>query len=121
MGDLSKHFSRHEHACNCGCGFDTVDTELNFVLQVDLRYHYNKAVTIDSGCRCPAWNKEEEGAEDSQHLWGKAADVRVADTSPLAVYTYLNEIYPDKYGLGLYNNFTHIDVRPDKARWNRET
>jgi uncharacterized protein YcbK (DUF882 family) len=118
MGDISKDFSRCEFACNCGCGFDTVDTELDFVLQVDLRYYYNKKVIIDSGCRCLAWNDHEEGSEDSQHLQAKASDVRVEGVSPLAVYTHLNEIYPDKYGIGLYDTFVHIDVRPDKARWD---
>jgi uncharacterized protein YcbK (DUF882 family) len=119
MGDISKHFWRWEFACNCGCGFDTVDTELDFILQVDLRYHYNKKVIIDSGCRCPYWNEHEEGSTGSWHLKARAADVRVEGVSPLAVYTHLNERYPNKYGLGLYDSFVHVDSRPDKARWDR--
>ena len=33
MGDLSPNLSRHEMACNNGCGFDTVDARLVDVLQ----------------------------------------------------------------------------------------
>ena len=25
--------------------------------------------------------------------------------------------YPDKYGIGMYSSFTHIDTRRTKARW----
>lgn len=119
-GDISKNFYRSEHACNCGCGFDTVDVELNHILQVDLRDYYNKKVTIQ-GNRCPYWNDHEDGSDDSQHMEAKAADTVVEGVSPLAVYTYLDRKYPDKYGLGLYDDFVHIDPRPDKARWNRRS
>ena len=33
MGDLTSNLSRHEFACECGCGFDTVDFELVTVIQ----------------------------------------------------------------------------------------
>lgn len=117
MGDISKNFSRSEHTCNCGCGFDTVDVELNHILQVDLRDYYNKEVIVSGGNRCPFWNLHEEGSDNSYHMKAKASDTKVKGVSPLAVYTYLNRKYPNKYGLGLYKTFVHIDSRPDRARW----
>jgi uncharacterized protein YcbK (DUF882 family) len=117
MGDLSEHFSRFEFGCRCGCEFNSVDVELLRILEKDVRGYYNKVVAVTSGCRCFAWNDYVDGAEDSLHLVSKAADIIVEKTSVLAIYNHLNEVYPDKYGLGLYSNFIHIDVRPDRARW----
>ena len=48
---LNKYFHRSEFACKCGCGFDTVDTELLKVL-TRLRVRFNKPVKITSACRC---------------------------------------------------------------------
>jgi len=121
MGDISKNFDRVEHTCQCGCGFDTVDVELNHILQNDLRDYYNKKVFISGGNRCPVWNEYIGGSEDSWHMEARAGDVKVQGVSPLAVYMYLDKKYPDKYGLGLYENFVHIDTRPTRARWDERS
>lgn len=113
---LSKNFHRGEFACKCGCGFDTVDAELVKVLQ-DVRDAFGKGVRINSGCRCPEYNKLIGGSENSQHKLGRAADIAVNDTPPSAVYNYLHNKYPNLYGLGQYPSFTHIDTRGTKARW----
>jgi uncharacterized protein YcbK (DUF882 family) len=122
MGDISKDFDRSEHACTCGCGYDTVDVELNTVLQEDIRDYYQEEVIISGPNRCYALNAVTEGASrDSYHTKGKAADIRVKGVSPRAVYHYLDRTFPYKYGLGLYRDRVHIDVRSDKARWDRTT
>lgn len=114
---FSNNFSRSEFKCKCGnCNFDTVDHELITVLE-DARKHFGKAVKINSACRCAAHNKAVGGKSKSKHLYGIAADIAVKDTTPLQVYSYLANKYSDKYGLGSYNTFTHIDVRQTKARW----
>jgi uncharacterized protein YcbK (DUF882 family) len=117
MGDLSEHFSRFEFGCRCGCEFNSVDAELLHVLEKDVRGYYNKVVAVTSGCRCFAWNDYVDGTEDSLHLVSKAADIAVENTLTLAVYHYLDNKFPDKYGIGLYDNWVHIDVRPQRARW----
>jgi uncharacterized protein YcbK (DUF882 family) len=119
MGDLSTHFSRSEFRCRCNqCGFDTVDHELIIVLEL-LHDHFNSPVRLLSGSRCAARNAIEGGAKTSQHLRGKAADIVVAGNSPEIVANYLEATYPTRYGIGRYpkKGFTHIDVRPEKARW----
>lgn len=118
MGDLSEHFSRWEFACNDDCGFRTVDAGMLNILQFDIRDYYNKAVTIISGCRCLYWNTHEEGSDDSYHMKAMASDFIVKGVSPIAVYTHLNEKYPDRLGLGIYNTFVHMDPRPIRARWD---
>ena len=116
MSDISRNFSRSEFACKCGCGYDTVDVELIMVVQ-DLREYYGRPVTINSGCRCEKHNKAEGGEPDSTHLIAKAGDIKVKGISSNKIYAYLDMKYPDKYGIGKYKGRTHIDVRPDRARW----
>ena len=116
MGDISKYFNRSEFACKCGCGFATVDVELIEVLQT-LRYKFNQPVTITSACRCDEHNKKVGGSYGSKHKQGIAADIVVEQVSASDVYRYLDSMYGDRFGLGKYDEFTHIDVRQNKARW----
>jgi len=115
MGDISKNFSRSEFACKCNCGFNTVDVELIKLLEV-VRTYFKKPVTINSACRCEKHNINVGGALHSKHKLGIAADITVKDTKPQLVYNFINTHAPDKYGLGNYNTFTHVDVRGDKWR-----
>lgn len=115
-GDLSAHFSRREFACHCGCGFNTVDTELLTVLEV-IRQHFDAKVKVTSGCRCVARNEQEGGSERSQHLIGRAADIQVDTVEPAEVADFVDQMWPDQYGLGRYGVFTHVDTRSTRARW----
>lgn len=117
MGDLSRHFNRNEFSCKCGCGKDTIDFELVMVLE-HIRSHFNTPVYINSGARCVTHNKLIGGSRNSQHVKCKAADIAVKNHSPAEVYDFLESEYPDKYGLGLYDGFVHVDVRRGKARWS---
>ena len=114
MGDLSKHFSRSEFRCKCGCGFATVDAELLVVLE-DVREHFDSGVKINSGCRCTEHNKRVGGERDSEHLRGTAADITVDGVPAAQVHSYLSMKYPGRYGIGKYQNWTHIDVRQRAA------
>ena len=116
MGDISKHFNRSEMSCNCGCGFDTVDVETLMVLE-QVREHFNQPVTVTSGCRCEDYNYKVGGSKNSQHAKGRAADIQVKNTDPADVYDFVDLLYPDQYGFGKYDSFTHIDTRTIKARW----
>ncbi len=118
---ISEHFDRSEFACHCGCGFDTVDAETLQVLE-ELRTHFNSPVQIDSGCRCKEYNTKIGGEEHSQHMVGRAADVRVEGHTPNQVQDYLLAKYQGKYGIGRYNTFTHIDTRTNgPSRWDLRT
>ncbi len=113
---LSPHFKRKEFACKCGCGFSLPDTELIAVLE-DVRSHFAKPVKLNSSCRCPDHNKAIGGAPNSAHVQGIAADIVVVGVAPSQVQQYVLNKYQDRYGIGTYNTFTHIDVRAKKARW----
>lgn len=116
MGDLSPHFDRAEFACKCGCGFDSVDMELVKVLE-EVREQFERPITVNSGCRCKQHNEYVGGVVKSWHLYGKAADIVVWGVYPEYVADYLEDVYPDKYGIGRYRTFTHVDVRENRARW----
>lgn len=113
---ISLHFDRQEFACQCGCGFSTVDIELLVVLE-ETRRHFNKPMIITSGCRCEPRNRIIGGVGGSKHMEGIAADFYVVGAPLEDVYSYINDSYPHKYGLGLYTRWIHFDARREKARW----
>lgn len=114
---MSPHFKREEFKCKCGnCDFIAVDHELLVVLE-DLRSWFAEPVTINSANRCKDHNTAIGGHPLSKHMSGIAADIKIRDVTPTEVYNYLDRKYPNKYGIGLYLTFTHIDVQPTKKRW----
>lgn len=108
---ISKNFKRSEFACKCGCGFDTVDTALIIVLQ-SIRDRFG-ALVVNSGCRCASHNKSVGGAAKSQHLLGRAADIRPLNAGVKAVADWVKLNLPD-VSCGEYNTFVHIDTRTGK-------
>lgn len=115
MTYVSTHFQRHEIACKCGCGFDSMDVE-TLILADEVRDFVDRPTTCSSGCRCVKHNKDEKGGDYSQHLLARAMDLEV--DNPEAVYDYLCNEYPNKYGFGLYSWGVHIDTRSGgPARW----
>ena len=120
------NFKAKEFACKCGCGLGDnileMDLELLNVLEsirehIRANYIKDAVIIINSGIRCPIHNKAVGGAVKSQHLLGKASDIRVAGLTPKQLYDIINSLYPNKYGLGLYKTFVHIDVRSNKVRF----
>ena len=115
---LSQNFSRAEFACSCGCGFDTIDAQTLEILEA-VRSHFGRPVIVTSAARCPDHNRAVGGASNSQHLYGRAADIQVAGTAPDVVYDWIASRYPGA-SLGHYNTFTHVDTRRQgAARWGR--
>jgi uncharacterized protein YcbK (DUF882 family) len=80
------------------------------------RDYFNRPIVINSACRCPEHNASVGGAANSQHLYGRAADIVIADTSPDVVADFFDANY-DECGIGRYNSFTHIDSRNRCSRW----
>lgn len=116
MIEGSPHFKRKEFACQCGCGFDTVDAQLLEVLS-RIRDAFGPVI-ITSGCRCANHNAKVGGSKSSQHLYGRAADIKVPNSNPDAVYAYVDALYPDRLGLGKYKSWVHVDTRTNgPARW----
>ena len=77
---LSPHFCVREFRCKDGSDPVFIDTALAELLE-RIREHFGKPVTITSAYRTPAHNAKAGGAKFSQHLYGRAADIRVQDVS----------------------------------------
>lgn len=140
VGDLTKNLSRHEFACKCECGYDTVDFLLPEILQ-DVCDHFaeqlDTSVRIDvrSGNRCPYHNEVVQSlytpnyvpyTSKSQHLDARAADFKLfirhsgEQIAALLIHDYLCKRHPNKFGFGLYNNRNHADSRTNgPERWDK--
>lgn len=114
---LSSSFRVREFACKDGSDTVLVSDRLAALLQ-QIRDHFGRPVVISSGYRTAAHNTKVGGASRSQHLYGTAADIVVAGVEPLAVAQYAEYLQPDCGGIGLYQTFTHVDVREKRSRWD---
>ena len=120
---LAPDFKVRELRCRDGSDTVMVDETLTVVLQC-IREHFGKPVTITSGYRTAAHNAAVGGAKSSQHLLGRAADIRVQGVSVEEVAAYAESLMPDWGGIGRYpvkagrtTGWVHLDTRAEKARW----
>lgn len=87
-----------------------------------LRDVLNAPIRINSGYRSPEHNKAVGGSKNSQHVLGKAADIRVKGKTPKQVYDIIEGMISAgdmlQGGLGLYDTFVHYDIRKTRSRWD---
>lgn len=112
---LAANFKAREFDCKGGeCAQTLIDTDLVNYLQ-KIRDHFQKAVHITSGYRCPTHNKRVGGATNSYHTKGQAADFYIDGVEPLEIAKYAESL--GCLGIGQYPNFVHIDTRTKKFFW----
>lgn len=117
---LSDNFKVKEFACNDGSDTVLISDELVGLLQ-KIRDHFGVAVTINSGYRTSTYNKKVGGATNSQHVKGTAADIVAKGVDPLTVAQYAEYLMPNSGGIGVYQTFTHVDVRTSRSRWDNRS
>jgi hypothetical protein len=122
---LTKDFWLSEFACKDGTPVPLVLMPNVRLLATNLqviRDTVNEPIYLNSAYRHPSYNKAVGGAEDSRHLYAEAGDLRAKTLSPDKLSGVIKELIADGKihdgGLGLYNSFTHYDVRPKPARWD---
>ena len=121
---ITKNFDLKEFACNDGTTVPDIllpnVIELAKNLQV-IRDALGKPVHINSAYRTVDYNKKIGGATKSQHLIGKAADIRINGIAPKEVADAIEQLISEgkmkQGGLGRYNSFTHYDIRGVRSRW----
>ena len=117
---LTKNFTKSEFACPCGCGQQSVDTELAEKLQL-IRDKVDRPLKITSGYRCITHNAAVGGSQNSKHRYGMAADWRTENRSinPVALGILAQAV--GFGGIGIYwhsrGAFVHADTRGTKATW----
>lgn len=115
---LSANFNAREFRCKDGSDPFFVDSDLVELLQ-KIRDHFGKAVVINSAYRTPTHNTKVGGTKYSQHLYGKAADIKITGVSVDTLADYAESLLGETGGVGRYPNkgFVHVDVRAVKSRW----
>lgn len=121
--DDSEFFDREEFRCKCGgkyCdGFPAEPKEQLVRIADQLRKNLGVPITIVSGLRCPEWNRIQKGVENSQHMFGEAADIYASGMSQLRVETELDAIGGVRYHYPIDgSNNVHFDI-PKGTRSNR--
>ena len=112
---LSRNFSAAEFGCRCRqCKQIRIDEALVAHLQ-QIRDHFGKPVVITSGYRCPSHNSAVGGTTNSFHTKGQAADFYIKDVPTPEIARYAESIGVP--GIGLYDDFVHIDTRTNKSYW----
>lgn len=146
MGDVTPHFSRSEFALPASkareYGFEPAEYPAEWVetrlrplcraLEVVRSKLGGRRVKVISGFRPRAYDlaRIEAGRKgvspNSQHHDGRAADLQVEGVEPAAVYAALLELYHtgavEIGGLGVYDEFVHVDVRGGALKtWDERT
>lgn len=116
--NLAKNFKVREFACKDGSDRVLIDTMLVEKLQ-KLRDLVGKPIIINSAYRTASHNKKVGGSPTSQHLYGRAADIKVKNVKPIKVFELAKQVGFN--GVGLYDTFVHVDVRPYKTYFDYRT
>lgn len=119
MNGPSRHLSWREMACKDGTPYPIEWRRNRAILLAELfefiRGIWKLPIIVLSAYRTPDWNRKIGGAKNSQHMEGRALDLRPPNGIDLLdFYDEIKYRAPNTAlrGLGLYPTFVHIDVRP---------
>lgn len=123
--DDSEFFDREEFRCQCGgkyCNGFPVEPEAELVRVCnEIRRRLGVPVTIvdsgGSGVRCSQHNAAVGGVGNSNHLYGKAADLH-SSQSPKKMYQVAESVLGNTGELGLYDWGIHVAVNCKYSRFN---
>jgi len=124
---LTKNFSVEEFECKCGCDMPKSVKPNILELAENLQALRDKVGRIDltNAYRCKEHNADVGGSVNSQHLLGKAADIKSKKFNPSDIAKIVDDMMLEETfkigGVGIYNTFTHIDIRGYRARWSKTT
>ena len=122
---LTRNFTKQEFESKDGSPMpdDVLSNVIKLATQLQIiRDAIDEPLHINSAYRSPEHNKRIGGVKNSQHVFGKAADLTTKNLTPEQLHYVIEELINDgnllQGGLGLYNGFVHYDIRGKKARWD---
>lgn len=126
--ELTKDFNKIEFESKDGS--EMTETAFNNIKLVavnlqKIRDHINKPIVVNSGYRSPQHNKKIGGVTNSYHTKGLAADIVVKGMRTKNLAAIIRKMMKNgclnKGGVGLYNNFVHVDFRGYLAKWDKSS
>jgi hypothetical protein len=122
--DESEFFDREEFRCQCKgryCNGFPVEPEEELVRVCnEIRRRLGVPVSIvdsgGSGVRCPRHNAAVGGVGNSNHLYGRAADLH-SSKSPREMYRVAEEVMGNSGELGIYDWGIHVAVNCSYSRF----
>lgn len=119
----SKHLTWDELSCKDGTPYPTEwrsnrAIELAEIFEFIRKSAGNLPIKILSGYRTVSYNKKIGGAKHSQHLQGRALDMRPpSGMSVEEFYNLIKKLSKNTAigGIGLYSTFVHVDTRPKNS------
>ena len=119
---VSAHFRLGEFACHdSDFAFVRVNPELVVMLERIRSAVLGRPITVLSGYRPRPYNVAISGsADNSYHIDGAAADIKVDGISTDALAHIAEDCVGSSGGVGTYlsSGFVHVDVRGSLMRWN---
>lgn len=104
---ITKNFRTREFKCPC-CNKIKYDPELVDKLQI-LRNLMGCSIIVTSGYRCSKFNTKIKGYVKSNHLTGKAADIRAGNGNLTLLDKYAKLVF-HMGGVGTYTGHVHVDT-----------
>ncbi len=114
---LTKHFAWDEISCRCCQTVRVIPRLFDHMERLQKLREEVGPIRVTSGYRCLVHNQRVGGAPDSQHRW-IATDIQPLNVPLAQVYELVQS--EDLFGLGgigRYDDFLHLDLRGEMARW----
>lgn len=117
--DEIEYFTRDEFKCKCKgkyCnGFPHEPQEAMVRLAEGARRHFGRPAIVISGLRCPQHNANENGVDNSQHIYGEACDLQIPGVSAAELKAYFEAQPGVRYTYEINGTNVHFDI-PKGAR-----
>lgn len=122
---MTENFKQSEFVCKCGKCKDIPEHLKDNIWYLSnelekIRTALGKPIIINSGIRCVSHNKKIGGVKNSQHILGKAVDIRVKNMKAKDLYNFIKRLNSMKLVyigyMQLYEKegFVHYDIRDKK-------
>lgn len=122
---ISRYFSVGEVTRNDAnripiAGSDIEANILRLARELDkIRDDWGSGIIVTSWYRPPAVNQAVGGASNSQHLYGRAVDIKPASKDLTQFQSFLDRYWYGALGYGANKGFVHLDTRNGKG-WKDE-